>query len=50
MTEQRIFTDQELKEMGARTLDLVLEAIDAGDKDKAKALASQDEAGVQPSP
>jgi len=39
MTENRIFTDEELKELGARNLDLVLEAIDAGDKDKAKALA-----------
>ena len=41
MTENRIFTDQELKEMGARTLDLVFEAIDAGDKEKAKALAGR---------
>ena len=41
MTAKRIFTDQELKEMGTRTLDLVLEAIDAGDKEKAKALAQR---------
>ena len=41
MTEKRIFTDQELDEMGARTLDLLLAAIDAGDKDKAKALAAR---------
>lgn len=41
MTEKRIFTEQELEEMGARTLDLVLEAIDAGDNDKAKALAKR---------
>ncbi len=38
---ERIFTEQELKEMGARTLDLVLKAIDAGDKDKAKELAKR---------
>ncbi len=41
MTEQRIFTDQELEEMGARTLDLLLAAIDAGDKDRARALAGR---------
>jgi len=41
MNDKRLFTDQELKEMGARTLDLVLEAIDAGDKDKAKELAKR---------
>jgi hypothetical protein len=36
---ERIFTEQELEEMGRPTLELVLDAIDAGDKDKAKALA-----------
>jgi hypothetical protein len=41
MSEKRIFTDQELKEMGMRTLDLVLAAIDAGDKAKAKELAER---------
>jgi hypothetical protein len=41
MKSKRIFTDGELKEMGTRTLDLVLEAIDAGDKDKAKELANR---------
>lgn len=41
MTEKRVFTDQELEEMGAPTLDLVLEAIDTGDKDKAKVLAKR---------
>lgn len=41
MKENRVFTDQELKEMGARTLDLVLAAIDAGDKEKAKELAQR---------
>ena len=39
MKGKRIFTDEELEEMGTRTLDQVLEAIDAGDKDRAKELA-----------
>jgi len=38
---KRVFTEKELKEMGTRTLDLVLEAIDAGDKEKAKELAKR---------
>lgn len=37
----RIFTDKELQEMGTRTLDLVLKAIDEGDKEKAKQLAGR---------
>jgi len=41
MNKKRIFTDQELKQMGRRTLDEVLETIDAGDKEKAKELARQ---------
>ena len=41
MSNKRIFTDQELKEMGTRTLDLVFEAIDAGNKEKAKDLAKR---------
>jgi hypothetical protein len=41
MTEGRIFTNQELEDMGTRTLDLVLEAIDAGDKQRAKELANR---------
>jgi hypothetical protein len=41
MNEKRTFTDQELQEMGTRTLDLVLEAIEAGDKEKAKELAQR---------
>jgi hypothetical protein len=41
MTAKRIFTDQELKEMGTRTLDLVMKAIDAGEKEKAKELANR---------
>ena len=39
MTNKRLFTDKELKEMGTRTLDAVYAAIDAGDKKKAKDLA-----------
>lgn len=38
MKKNRVFTDKELKEMGTRTLDLILEAIDADDKDRAKEL------------
>jgi len=41
MKGKRIFTDGELEEMGTRTLDLVLKAIDAGDKGKAKELADR---------
>jgi hypothetical protein len=41
MKSKRIFTDEELKKMETRTLDLVMEAIDAGDKDKAKELAQR---------
>jgi len=38
---KRVFTDKELEEMGKRTLDQVLEAIDAGDSKKAKAMAQR---------
>ncbi len=41
MSPQRLFTDQELKEMGMRTLDLVLESIESGDKERAKELAQR---------
>ena len=41
MSENRIFTDKELKEMGIPTLDLVMEAIDRGDKEEAKKLAKR---------
>lgn len=41
MSSNRIFTDEELQEMGARTLDLLYEAIDAGDREKAKELAGR---------
>jgi hypothetical protein len=39
MSEKRLFTQEELAEMGVPTLDLLLQAIDAGDKDRAAALA-----------
>lgn len=41
MSGNRIFTDKELEEMGTRTLDLVHQAIDAGDREKAKSLATR---------
>jgi len=41
MSSKRVFTDKELKEMGRRTLDALLETIDAGDKEKAKELAKR---------
>ena len=41
MSDKRVFTDEELKEMGTRTLDLVREAIDINDKEKAKELANR---------
>jgi len=41
MSDNRVFTDEELKEMGTRTLDLVLEAIDNNEREKAKELANR---------
>ncbi len=41
MNEKRIFTDDELKEMGTPTLDLIKKAVDSGEKEKAKALATR---------
>ncbi len=41
MSDNRVFTDEELKEMGTRTLDRILEAIDKNDKEKAKELANR---------
>jgi hypothetical protein len=41
MVKKRLFTEQELKDMGTRTLDLLLETIDAGDREKARALANR---------
>ena len=37
--EDRLFTPQELEEMGKRTVDLVQEAVDLGDAGRAKGLA-----------
>ena len=37
----RLFSDQELQEMGRRTLDVALETIDQGDKEKAKELVNR---------
>lgn len=39
MADERVFTDEELKELGRPTLQVLLEAIDAGDKETAKELA-----------
>jgi len=37
----RVFTDEELKQMGTRTVDLLTEAVEAGDKEQGKKLANQ---------
>ena len=41
MENKNIFTEQELEEMGARTLDLIVAAIDANNGEKAKELAKR---------
>ena len=41
MKKDRVFTEADLQEMGRRTLDVLLEAIDADDKEKAKELAKR---------
>lgn len=41
MAKKRVFTDVELKEMGVRTWDAAIEAVEAGDKEKAKKLIKQ---------
>jgi len=41
MSQKRVFTDEELKAMEIRTLDLLHETIDSGDKEKAKKLATR---------
>src|SRR5512137_3077056 len=42
MTKQnRVFTETELTDMGRRTLDLLTEAIEAGEKERAKKLANR---------
>ncbi len=38
MTKERLFTDEELKEMSRPTMEKAIEAIDAGDLEKAKEL------------
>jgi len=41
MSDKRVFTEEELKEMGTPSLDLVMEAIDSGNKERAKELANR---------
>ena len=41
MVQNRVFSNNELKEMGKRNLDAIVEAIDAGDLDRAKHLAER---------
>jgi hypothetical protein len=41
MQDKRIFTDEELKEMGKRNVDVIVEAIDAGDLAQAKYFAER---------
>jgi hypothetical protein len=41
MMMNRVFTQEELEEMGKRTIDLLTEAIEAGDKERAKKLAKR---------
>ena len=39
MNDKRLFTDQELKALGQRTLDLLVDALDNGENENAKKLA-----------
>lgn len=41
MSKERIFTDEELEAMGARTLDVLVAAIESGDGEKAGKLAGR---------
>lgn len=41
MEKTKVFSEEERKEMEGRTLDLLLEAIEGGDKEKAKKLANR---------
>ena len=41
MERKRVFTEKELKEMGVRTRDAAIEAVDAGDREKAKKLINR---------
>ena len=40
MNGNRLFTDEELREMGRRTLDVAQEAIEQGDKQKGEGTGS----------
>ncbi len=39
MSKERVFTEAELEDMGRRTVDVLGETIDAGDKEKAKKVS-----------
>ncbi|MDO8490728.1 MAG: hypothetical protein Q7T04_01775 [Dehalococcoidia bacterium] len=41
MAKNRVFTDQELKELSTRTMDAAVQAVEAGDKEKAKKLITR---------
>lgn len=41
MTEEKVFTEEELSKLGMRTLDLVLEALEKGDNKNAAGLAKR---------
>jgi hypothetical protein len=41
MEKNRVFTEKELKEMEVRTMDAAIDAVEAGDKDKAKELINR---------
>lgn len=41
MVKNRVFTDEELAEMGTRTVDAALQAAEAGDKEKTKKLITR---------
>ena len=41
MDKNKVFSQEELEAMGARTLDLLQESIEAGDKEMAKKLAQR---------
>ena len=41
MSQERLFADEELKSMERRTLDVLKETIETGDKEKAEELAQR---------
>ena len=41
MSQEKVFTQEELDNMGKRTLDLITESLDAGDKERAKELSQR---------